>query len=179
MLPGVRSPQGSGSLRFPLPRPQAAVTTEPHVRWPATIYYIVTTSCEVCGEIKTGWGKFRWEWTEDHECLSVQNPVHIAQVGGSAIGAFLRARFAPPLMSSRHRTMEPLGRWHATIYTIFCMGLKCVYFAHLQNYRAKIKVVLYSCCPAVAVNVLSCATSRGAPCYGGMRTCGGLKTVQD
>ncbi len=26
------------------------------------------------------------------------------------------ALVSPPLMSSRHRTLEPLGRWHATIY---------------------------------------------------------------
>ncbi len=30
-------PRGLESLRFPPPRPQATVITEPHVRWPATI----------------------------------------------------------------------------------------------------------------------------------------------
>ncbi len=39
---GVQSPQGLESLRFPPFRPQATVITEPHVRWPATIYILST-----------------------------------------------------------------------------------------------------------------------------------------
>ena len=44
LWPGGRrssgSPQGLESLRFPPSRPQATVITEPHVRWPATIYFL-------------------------------------------------------------------------------------------------------------------------------------------
>ncbi len=72
--------------------------------------YNVATSCEVLeGRLKQG--------------------------GASSDGNGLRALFAPPHMSSRHRTMEPLGRWHATIYSrpFIYISMMLSYFFHTFN----------------------------------------------
>ncbi len=69
-----------------------------------------------------------WEWME----LSyIESSMFVWGLAGQPVGcrvlqaaggfshrASPLAWASPPLMSSRHRTLEPYGRWHATIYSM-------------------------------------------------------------
>ncbi len=58
-----------------------------------------------------------------------------------------RAFGSPPPMSSRHRNLEPLERWHATIYTYIYMYSfihSCVQFCIHSVYKSVNRTPLYS-----------------------------------